>query len=428
MAGIFLYGLNTFMDTVYVGQLLNETALAGVALAYPLASILMGFGAWAGTGAANLLSIALGNNDEDTQQKLLPNATLFGFVSTLAFAIPANAFAPVLIQLMGGEGGILIEGVTYLRTSLLMAPFWVYGVTFNMIIRGEGKMKTAAGIMAAGLLPNLALTPLFILVFDMGVAGAAWATNLGMLLYSLFGYLYFVQKRASFAARVNSLRYHRATFWAIAQSGFPGFMVNITSLIQAVVVLNTIVYVGVASDLAFYAAANRMFIFLVTPMFGLMRALQPIVGINYGAEQYDRVKKSFQLFSFVGLLLVAPFWLGMSWLPEASLRLVLPDYLFVGQEAFYLRVYLAVLPLLPIVFMALTFFPAIGKAKQASLVGVARQLFFFVPAMILLPRYFGLGWVYYGATLIDIFITGWVALLVVKEFRILTSKTHELEN
>ncbi|HAA12147.1 MAG TPA: MATE family efflux transporter, partial [Cytophagales bacterium] len=64
----------------------------------------------------------------------------------------------------------------------------------------------------------------------------------------------------------------------------------------------------------------------------------------------------------VGLLLVAPFWLGMSWLPEASLRLVLPDYLFVGQEAFYLRVYLAVLPLLPIVFMALTFFPAIGKA------------------------------------------------------------------
>lgn len=427
IVAMVLFGLNAFMDTVYVGQLMNETALAGVALAYPLTSILMGLGSWAGTGAANLLSVALGDNDEVRQQKLLPNATLFALVASIIFAVPAYIFAHPLIRMMGGSGEILNQGVIYFRTTLLAAPIWIYALTLNMVIRGEGKMKTAASIMAMGLLPNLVLTPLFIAYFGLGVDGAAWATNIGMVLSSGLGYRYFIRGKASFNGNIKSLKYDKQTFGDVIKSGLPGFILSIMGLVQAIVVLNAIVQIGTDNDLAFFAAANRILLFLMTPLFGLMRALQPVIGINFGAQQYDRVKQSLLVFTRTGILLVAPFWILLSLFPEQGISMVLPDYVFKAQELLYLRVYLAVLPLLPLVFMALTFFPALERPKQASLVGLARQLVFYVPVMLLLPRYYGLGWVYYGATLIDIVTTLWIGILVYKEFKTLSGHAAQVK-
>ncbi|MEM6829695.1 MAG: MATE family efflux transporter, partial [Bacteroidota bacterium] len=209
MAAMVLFGLNAFMDTVYIGQLMNETALAGVALAYPLTGILLGLGSWAGTGAANLLSIVLGDGDKKTQSKILPNATLFAIISTLIIAVPSYFLAEPLIRMMGGQGAILAEGARYFKITMLAAPFWIYGLTLNMIIRGEGKMATAARMMIYSLAVNLVLTPLFISVFDMGVAGAACATNVGMLIYSIVSFTYFIKGKASFSSEVKSLKYDR---------------------------------------------------------------------------------------------------------------------------------------------------------------------------------------------------------------------------
>ncbi|MEM6644368.1 MAG: MATE family efflux transporter [Bacteroidota bacterium] len=421
IAAMVLFGLNAFMDTVYIGQLMNETALAGVALAYPLTSILLGLGSWAGTGAANLLSIAIGNEDEVTQGKILPNATLFAIISTLAIALPSYFLATPLIRMMGGEGEILTQGARYFKTSMLAAPFWVYGLTLNMMIRGEGKMPTAAIMMTYGLAVNLVLTPLFIGVFDMGVAGAAWGTNIGMLIYCIVGYLYFLRGKSTFSVAVNSLSYDKEVFQSIMKMGFPGFIMTIMSLIQSIVVFNAIVNNGTDSDLAFFAGANRFLFFLMTPLFGLMRALQPVLGINFGAQQYDRVKQSFWLFTRTGIYLVAPFWILIMLFPGESMALVLPDMTFSAQDLINVRIYMLVLPMLPLVFMALTFFPAIKEEKYASIIGLARQLIFYVPAMLLLPRFLGIEWVYFGATLIDVIITVWILMVVMRLFKAMSS-------
>ena len=417
IAAMVLFGLNAFMDTVYIGQLMNENALAGVALAYPLTSIMMGLGAWAGTGAANLLSIALGDEDRNTQMKIVPNATIFLLITTLLFALPAYFFAEPLIRMMGGSGAILSAGMEYFQVTLLAAPAWVYGLTLNFIIRGEGRMKTAATMMVYGLAPNLVLTPLFIGYFHMGVAGAAWATNIGMVIYRLVGYIYFKKAKASFQADVRSLTFDKEVFQSILKMGLPGFILTIMGLIQAVVVLNAIVNAGTENDLAFFAGANRIQLFLMTPLFGLMRALQPVVGINFGAGDYERVRQSFLLFTKTGFYIIAPFWLALTLLPEASMRLVLPDMAFSNQDLLNLWVYMLVLPLLPLVFMALTFFPAISEEKYGSIIGLARQLVFYVPVMLILPRYLGIEWVYYGATVIDVIITLWIVAVVHKLFK-----------
>ncbi|MEM8583498.1 MAG: MATE family efflux transporter [Bacteroidota bacterium] len=421
IAAMVLYGLNAFMDTVYIGQLMNEQALAGVALAYPLTGILMGLGSWAGTGAGNLLSIALGSEDLDTQRKALPSTTVFALVSAVLVAVPGYLFAEQLVAMMGGSGEVLTYGTQYLELTMLAAPLWVYGLAMNFIVRSEGKMKDAAIMMSYGLGLNIVLTPILISVFDMGVAGAAWATNAGMLVYCLVGYRYFGSDKPSFQSDINSFQGNRQVVRSIARLGFPGFILTIMGLIQAIVVFNAIVGVGGDTDgnLAFFAAANRMALFLMTPLFGLMRALQPTVGINYGAGQYARVKKALWLYTKTGLYIVAPFWILLTIYPAQGLSLVLPDTSFTSTDLLYFRIYILILPLLPLVFNALTFLPAIDQPKYASMIGAARQLIFYVPVMLILPRFIGLSGVYYGATAIDVVVTIWLGWILVRSMNAL---------
>ncbi|MEM1337986.1 MAG: MATE family efflux transporter [Bacteroidota bacterium] len=417
-----LYGLNAFMDTIYIGQLLNENALSGVALAYPLTSMALGVGSWVGTGAGNHLSVLLGKNDTETLKKVIPNSTLFTLIGSLLFAIPCYVFATPLIQMMGGSGEILDYGVRYFRITLLAFPFWVYGLQLNMIIRAEGKMMTAAIFMVYGLVVNLILTPLAILYLDMDVDGAAWATNIGMLVYCIVGYIYFVRGKASFEGNINSVSYDRSVFQAILKLGFPGFILSLMGLIQAIVVFNAVVNYGTDEDLAFFAAANRILLFLMTPLFGLMRALQPVEGVNFGAGQFQRVKQSFMLFCKTGIWLVLPFWIFLMLFPSTGIQMVLPDKLMTPSEVLHFRVYIAIIPFLPFVFMALTHLPAIEQPKYASIIGLARQLVFYVPVMIFLPKFMGIGGVYYGSTGIDIVVTLWLGYIVYKSFLRLEEK------
>lgn len=412
-----LYGLNAFMDTIYIGQLLDDKALSGLALAYPLTSIMLGLGSWVGSGAGNYLSVLLGKDDHETQQKIMPNATLFTIVITLLFAVPSYIFAEPLIKMMGGTGEALEYGTRYFKITLIASILWVYALQLNFVVRAEGKMKIAAQIMAYGLIVNLVLTPVFILYLDMDVDGAAWATNIGMLVYCIVGYQYFKKGQGSFISNIGKISYEKRVFSVIAKLGFPGFIMSLMGLIQAIVIFNAVVHVGTQRDLAFFAAANRILMFLMTPLFGLMRALQPVEGINFGAGQFKRVKQSFLLFSKTGVILVLPFWLFLMIFPQLAINMVLPDMILNNTDVINFRVYLTIIPFLPFVFMALTHFPAIEQPKFASIIGVARQVVLYVPVMLLLPRWMGIKGVYYGSTAIDIVITLCLLYVVYKSFK-----------
>lgn len=417
IAAMVLFGLNAFLDTVFVGQLINETALAGVALAYPWTGVMLGLGSLAGTGAASALSIALGANDTFTQRKLLGNATLLMFISSAVFVIPAYIFAEPLIQMMGGKGAILQEGTAYFRVTLLGAFFWIYGLGLNFIIRGEGKMKQAALMMIYGLVINIILNPIFIVVFKWGVMGAAWATNIGMIIYCIIGFNYFRKGKASFEANPYYIGYDKTVFKSMLSMGMPGFIMTMMGLLQAIVVFSALSNFGTERDLTFFAAANRIQLFLMTPLFGLMRALQPVAGISFGAKDFVRVRQSLVMFTKAGFYIIAPFWLLLTLFPEGSLHLILPDMKFTASDLFNFRVYMAVLPALPLVFMALTFFSAIDEGKYGSMIGLARQVVFYVPVMLLLPRFWGIEWIYFGATAIDVILTLWIFLIVRQLFR-----------
>ncbi len=417
------FGLNTFLDSIFVGHLLGEHALSGVALAYPLTGLMLGLGSWVGTGAANLLSISLGADDESTQKKLLGTGFVLSLIMSLVFGIPAYFAAEYLIKIMGGEGQILALGTSYFSVTLFGTFFAVYALLLNFVVRGEGRMKQAAFMMLFGLVVNIILNPIFINVFAWGVAGAAWATNIGMLVYAVVGFMYFKKGKASFKADVTSIKYDKELGKKILQSGMPAMIMTIMMLVQSVIVFNAISNYGTDKDLAFYAAANRIYFFMLTPFFGLMRALQPAIGINFGAQNNDRVSASFWKFSWTGFLMLVPFTLALLIFPEQSLKMMLPDMVFNVQDIFMFRIYIAIAPFLSFVFMALSFFPAINKSGIASVLTLARQLILFVPLVLILSRYIGVAGIYYANSGIDIIVVLVTVVLCIKELKQLASSS-----
>jgi putative MATE family efflux protein len=417
-----LHGLNSVFDAVFVGRFVGETAFAGLSLAYPFSMLLLGFGSLIGVGAGSALSIALGANDYDTQRKLLGNINYMNLVYGFVVTVLGLLLATMLIKMMGGRGKELEFGVDYFRVTLYGSVFWIAGLSGNMIVRAEGKMGCAAVMMALGLVVNIIANYILIVIFDFGVKGAAWGTNVAMLVYTLAFFIYAGKKKTSFDAKPFSIRRDKPIIKSILSMGMPSFIMSVMSLIQGIVVLNALSRFGTTSDVAFYGIVFRINLLMLMPVIGLMRALQPAIGINFGAEKYDRVISSFNIFAVAATILMAPFWLVMMISPQFLLNMMLPAKEFLSSDFTNFRIFMLLLPILPVVFMAMTFFPAIGNGKPASIMGIARQLVFYVPVMLTLPRFLGVNWVYIGSFLIDLVITIWAFTMVTSEFRKLKAR------
>lgn len=416
VVAMVLYGFNTVLDGIFVGRFVGEEALAGVSLAYPITQLSTAFGSLIGVGAGSVLSIALGAKNQDAQKRLLGNVNVLTIICALIYTVLAYVFANPLIAMMGGSGTSLALGVEYFRITVLGSVFWIYGLAGNMIIRAEGKMKTAAWMMGAGLVVNAIFNYIFIVVMDMGVVGAAWGTNIGMLTYSVVGWIYFARGYATFEAKTFSLKMDKTNALDIIRLGMSSLMMSIMSLVQAIVVFNALARYGTTSDVAFYGIVYRIFQFLLTPIFGLMRALQPAIGINYGAGEYDRVIRAYKIFGFAAMLLTLPFWLISLVSPGSVLGLMLAEQNYGIREFTFFRAQMAILPVMSFIFMAMTLFPAINKGLPAMIIGLARQFVFYVPVMLILPRFIGVSGIYFGSLAIDTVIVLWTLMLVKREF------------
>ncbi len=416
VVAMVLYGFNAVLDAIFVGQFVNDTALAGVSLAYPLSQISIAFGSLIGVGAGSVLSMAIGAKDVLTQKNLLGVVNRLSVICAIFYMAVVFTFAKPLIAMMGGTGEALAYGVSYFRICTAGAFFWIYGLAGNMIIRAEGRMKTAAWMMGVGLIVNAVSNYIFMAILDMGVEGAAWGTNVGMFVYTLMGWLYFGRGKATFQAKLFSFKGDKKIATSILRLGMPSLIMSFMSLIQGLVVFNALARYGTTADIAFYGVVYRIFQFLLTPIFGLMRALQPVIGINYGAKQYDRVISSYKVFAVAALLLTLPFWMVSLAAPGSILGMMLKDQAFTGTQFLYFRVYMAILPTLSFIFMAMTLFPSIDKGKPAMIIGMARQFVFYIPVMLLLPKFIGVGGVYYGSFAIDAIIVLWTMTMVKNEF------------
>jgi putative MATE family efflux protein len=417
VAVMLFWGLNAIMDAVFIGQLLGQQALAGAVLAYPITQLTLGLSSLAGIGGGVALSIAIGRGERELMRCLPGTVLAIAALLSLGYALVGGIFSEALVIGMGARDELIPIASDYLRASALGGIGAIAGMSLNMLLRGEGRMRLAAGYMAIGLLANIALTPLFIAGFGWGVAGAAWATNLGGLIGAVLVWQRFVRGHASYPVNPRYFGLNPVLRQRIVKLGTPAMIMSSMGLVQALVVFNMLTRIGTESDVAFFGAAWRILIFMITPLFGLMRAFQPVAGINYGAGQWSRVRESYWTFVAAGTLFIVPVWALMTVFPEQTLGLMLPGVILSAEQLHLFRVLLIVLPALPLVFTALALLPAIEQPGKATLVSVSRQLLLYVPVMLVLPRLVGLPGIYYGATAIDLLCAIWLLAIVLSTFR-----------
>ncbi|WP_370898463.1 MATE family efflux transporter [Chryseobacterium gossypii] len=420
VAAIVLYGVNNFLDAVFVGYLINTRALAAVGMAYPLSQIVLGFGRLAGTGAGAAISIWIGEGRQEKLYHLFGSFNFLCIFFSLLCMLPAYIFARELMAMMGAQGDLQAIAVEYFRVTLLGTVFWIYGLALNMLIRAEGKMKTAAAMIAVGLVIDIILKPVLISGFGMGVSGAAWATNCGMMVYSLLGILYYARGKSSFKTNWRCVSFDVSTVKRILKLGFPEMVLSVMGVIQSMIVFNAIARYGTESDISFFTVLNRFFLFLLTPLFGLMRGLQPVVGINFGAGRYTRAWEFLKAYILAGITLLSPFFLMALFFPGQLIRLMLPGHPVSSQQISDFRLFFSVLPFLPVTVLALSYYPAVNDSKKASFLVFLRQIILYVPLMLILPGYFGVKSIYWGSALIEITV-GLVTLFLLRNNRMKAS-------
>ena len=189
---MFLLGANNVLDGIFVGRFAEEGSLAGISIALPPVIALTGFGLLIGTGAGSLLSIAIGAEDTDIRRRLLGNANALVLIASAAVMLLGFRFSQPLLFAMGGRGNELVLGDVYYRILLWGALPWIYAVALNTLIRAEGKMKTAAVIMAIGLAVNGLSNYVLMVLLKQGIKGAALGTNIGMIVQALICMLYVI--------------------------------------------------------------------------------------------------------------------------------------------------------------------------------------------------------------------------------------------
>ncbi len=410
-----LHGLNLMFDAIFVGKFVGEIALSGVSVAYPLTQISIGFASMIGSGAGAYLSIVIGEKDRETQNKILGNTNFLGLVSSIFLMVVLFSVARPLLAFMGGEGEVLEIGLSYFRITVVGTLFWIFSLSYNMVIRAEGRMGRAAVIMASGLIVNIVTNYILMVIFKFGVVGAAWGTNLGMFVYTLLSVIYFKRGQASFEAKVCSIRNDKQIVGKIVSLGMPSLIMSIMYLIQSFVVLNAIGEVGTDYDLGFYGVSLRFMMFMMTPLYAFMRSLQPTVGMNYGAKKYDRVISATKIYILGSLILMLPIYLFIVLNPQKVLGMMFESAISKANIVNFI-VFVSVVPLLSITMNGMSYFPSIGNGKIAGILSILRQVLLYIPAMILLPRIFGIKAIYIGSFVIDVGLTVVITILMLKSF------------
>lgn len=420
--GMMLYALNTLIDMIFVGQYVGEQALAGVTIAYPLIQIPAGLGSLIGVGAGAVLSIAIGKKDIETQGKIVPVTNALNLIISIFYTVFGILFLRPILKVMGAEGANLTYAYDYFSVCIYGGIFFISGLSYNMIVRAEGKMKAAMFMMSTGLIVNIIFNYLFVAVFDFGVKGISWATNIGMFVYTLVFFIYIGLKKASFPTNAIRLSLDKKVKKQTVSLGFPSALMSFMTLIQGIVIIKVLTTLGNDFDVAFYGVTYRYLSFFIIPMSGFMRAAQPFFGQCYGANLYERIIKGYKEFTKAAILMILPFWILALAIPSNMIALMMPDTALTATDLFNFRLLVAVLPLIPIMFIAMSLFPAVENPKPAAMVGMARQFIFYIPVMIIFPKMFGISWIYKGSFLIDSVILIMTIALVKKQLNKL--RTH----
>jgi putative MATE family efflux protein len=423
--GMLVNAIYNIVDRIYIGQGVDSFGLAGVGLVMPIMLIIQAVAILVGVGANSLFAIRLGEGRSDEVEKIMGNAfTLLFLLPAICIVLCLSFIKPILLDIMKASDQIYPYAESYLRIILYGSIFASMSPGLTHFIRSDGHPKTSMVVQIVGAVTNIILDPIFIFVFNLGVAGAAWATILSQFVSFVFVMGYFSSKWTRLRFHVKYMKLNARLTGSILAIGFAPFIMQFAMSLVGVLQNAVIIQYGGDEALTAMTIFFSVLTVMIVPIQGIGQGAQPIIGYNYGAKHYDRVKRCFKL------ALIACFCMLTAGLMVTELA---PGFCFSlfskdtgslrGLGILTMRIGTCMFPLVAIQMTGGQFFQAIGKPVQGALISLSRQILFFMPAILLLPVLFGaLGLrqiygVYWAFPVSDIFAAILAGIIIYREFK-----------
>ena len=424
--GMLVQALYNIVDRIFIGNNVGPLAIAGITITFPFFTILMAFGMLVGIGAGALVSIRLGQQRRDEAEQILGNAFVLGAGITFIVTIISLLFLDPLLRAFGASDSILPYAKDYIVIILLGAIIQNIGFGLNNVIRAEGSPKVAMFTMLLGAILNIVLDYILITVFQMGVQGAAIATVISQIASAMWVISFFTGKRSTLKLHPKHFRVSKEIMLGIFAIGMSPFSMQMAASIVTVISNNSLQAYG--GDLAVGAMGiiTSVAMLFLMPVFGINQGSQPIIGYNYGAQEYKRVKQALKLAILAGTLISAFGFIAIQFYPQFFIRIFNDDPQLVSIGANGIRIFLFMLPIIGFQVVSANYFQAVGKAPKAMFLSLSRQVIFLIPLLLILPLYFGLNGIWYSAPLADFLSALLTALLLYREIKHLDDKHEEL--
>lgn len=375
-------------DTFFVGRLQNTSATGAIGVVFPLMAIIQGIGFTFGQGSGNSMSRSLGSQDRLAAERISATGFYSAFFVGMMLTVLGLVFNEPLMNILGSTPTILPYAQAYVRLILPGAPWLMSSLVLNNQLRLQGSAFFAMLGIGFGALLNIALDPLFIFALNMGVSGAALATSISQFV-SFWILLAATKRGGNIVPRLGNFTFKKSLYLEILRGGLPSFWRQGLGSVASVM-LN--VAAGAFGDwaIAGMTIVTRSMMFAASAIIGFGQGFQPVCGFSYGAKLYGRVRKGF-FFTFqvmlVWMLLIS--LVGIFYAPRV-IALFSQDEEVIQFGAAVLRWHSFVFPLMSLLFASNMMLQNIGFAFRASLLSMARQGIFFIPAILILPRLFGL--------------------------------------
>lgn len=406
---LLISSLYNIVDQIFIGNSdLGYLGNAATSIVFPITIIAVAF-AWAiGDGSAAFLSLCQGRKDTKNAHVAVGNGILVNFIISIIFVILGFIFMNNLLFLFGASKVTLPIAKDYFRIILIFIPVYMLANEMNAVIRADGSPGFSMASTIAGAITNIILDPIFIFVFKWGIAGAAWATVIGQCLSLIVSVIYFVKPK-TFKLSLESFKMNFGIFSNIIKLGVSTFITQMSIVIVNLVCNIMLAKYGAASKygadipIAVIGICMKVFTVVINIAVGIILGAQPILGYNYGAKQYDRVRKVFKL-AIISTIIIG--FVSM-FLFEICLEVIIK--LFGTESDLYMefaiktfRIFLFFIVFTCTIKVSSIFFQAVGNPVKASIVSLTRDIVCFVPLVIILPIFMGVEGTLYAAPVADV--------------------------
>lgn len=421
IAGMVVMSIYNVVDRIYIGRGVGGLGLAGIAVGFPMMLIIMALTMLVGIGATALVSIRLGEKKHAEAEEVMGNALTLLLGISLALTILGLLFLDPLLTRFGASANVLPYARDYMRIILLGTLFQVFSFGANNFIRAEGNPGFAMTTMVLGAVLNIVLDPVFIFILNMGVAGAALATIIAQAFSAALVLRYFRTKSLLRFRRVYLKPKTELTLQIVAV-GTPAFLKQIVTGLIVIIMNNSLLHYGGDLGISSFGVIHSILTLLLMPVYGISQGVQPVIGFNYGAQKYERVKQALYLSVLIATAFMVAGYLGIALSPARFVRLFTKDAELVSAGAGALRTFLSLLPLLGFQIVGANYFQAVGKPRQAIFLNLSRQVLLFIPALLILPRYYHIRGIWLTGPVSDLGAFLITALWVSMEVRYLDKK------